>query len=397
MKNEHSSFSNIKRGLQFSLVFLAVLVFGITLSDSRVLAEQTSSDIMPNNQGKDTRSSASDKNGNLPDESCIGYDRQLNQLTVDCGTLRLGELNLLLTNSQVLEEKPQRTWLLKADLLVGPNATLIIDSRDVGWLKLENPHGITAEGNLIIDSVKVTSWNSTINNYANTTGKEPRSFLFADVANSNGQMNITNSEIGYLGAAYDGHQGISYHGGSGSIIKNNEIHHMWYGFFSGGIGRMVIENNTIHDNAKYGLDPHTGTHDLIIRKNTIYNIKNPLDTDHPYRGFGIICALNCTRITIEGNNVSNAGGAGIMLTENTTKSKITSNTVSNSFIGISLYNNTNFNSIEGNTLTNNTSGVKIELNSSNNLFRNNVIHNTSPGAECVILKSEEVSCGFPIE
>jgi len=37
------------------------------------------------------------------------------------------------------------------------------------------------------------------------------------------------------------------------------------------MGHMVIEGNKFHDNYLYGIDPHTGTHDLIIKNNKVYD------------------------------------------------------------------------------------------------------------------------------
>ena len=50
-----------------------------------------------------------------------------------------------------------------------------------------------------------------------------------------GTADITNSEISYLG--YEGglgagFTGLSYPGGDGSIIRGNNIHYMWFGFYS---------------------------------------------------------------------------------------------------------------------------------------------------------------------
>ena len=62
--------------------------------------------------------------------------------------------------------------------------------------------------------------------------------------------------------------GISYYGGIiGSIVKGNNIHHLLKGFYSKAMGAMIVENNTFHDNYLYGIDPPTGTHDMIIRNN----------------------------------------------------------------------------------------------------------------------------------
>ena len=72
------------------------------------------------------------------------------------------------------------------------------------------------------------------------------------------------------------HLGLHYHlAGHGSVIRNNDIHHLYFGFYSVGVGGMVIENNKVHDMGHYGIDPHTGTHDMVIRNNTVYGNNGP--------------------------------------------------------------------------------------------------------------------------
>ena len=46
---------------------------------------------------------------------------------------------------------------------------------------------------------------------------------------------------------------------------------MWFAFYLDRVGGMVIENNHIHNSGHYGLDPHTGTHNMIIRNNTVHD------------------------------------------------------------------------------------------------------------------------------
>jgi mannuronan 5-epimerase len=75
----------------------------------------------------------------------------------------------------------------------------------------------------------------------------PRPFI--RVSNeARGTTNITNSEIAYLGYSCSRCSGISYYGGMGSIVNGNNIHHLLKGFYSKGMGAMVVENNTFHDN-----------------------------------------------------------------------------------------------------------------------------------------------------
>jgi mannuronan 5-epimerase len=163
--------------------------------------------------------------------------------------------------------------------------------------------------------VKITSWDPETNYYAITNGSSTGSGVFIFGAprpsivvenNATGTTDITNSEIAYLGYEQGKHKGGSglsyYYGGDGSIIRNNDIHHVYFGLYTFGVGHMIIENNIIRNSGHYGLDPHTGTHDMIIRNNTVYN----------NNGSGIICSLDCYNILIENNRVHDNVGPGIM-------------------------------------------------------------------------------------
>ncbi|HEY9486639.1 MAG TPA: hypothetical protein VIQ04_08365 [Nitrososphaeraceae archaeon] len=48
------------------------------------------------------------------------------------------------------------------------------------------------------------------------------------------------------------------------MLINNDIHHIYKGFYSKGMGYMLIEGNRVYNNEKYGIDPHSGTHHMII-------------------------------------------------------------------------------------------------------------------------------------
>ena len=75
--------------------------------------------------------------------------------------------------------------------------------------------------------------------------------------------------LGYEAGYGAGRTGLSYEAGDDSILSGNEIHNLYSGLYSRGVGGMTIEDNHIHDNIQYGLDPNTGTHDMIIRNNTV--------------------------------------------------------------------------------------------------------------------------------
>lgn len=274
------------------------------------------------------------------------------------------------------------------------NGTVIVSKHNG-----DNPNGIHVHGSLKIDSVKITSWDPEKNDVIkfdfgkrpreeHTKSKydtvEPRAFIRVS-KDATGTTNITNSEIAYLGYSCSRCAGLSYYGGEGSVIENSDIHHLLKGFYSKNAAHITINNNTIHDNYLYGIDPHTGSHDFTITNNLVYN----------NNASGIICSKNCYNLLIEGNEVfDNAGAArGIVFSINTTNSiarnnyvhdqprcisfnrasdnnTVYNNTVSDCKIGVFL-SNTGYNSIYDNTISNSRDGIQVQ-NITNKIYNNTI-------------------------
>jgi mannuronan 5-epimerase len=311
----------------------------------------------------------------------------------------------------IQQQQKGEVWILKASLVINKGSSLTIDNKDTSWLKILTDekttpvNAIIVHGSLKIDNVKVTSWNPLTNSYAQSTNSSrdagsdivkcgsdcssdiksklahvgtPRPYISIE-ENATGSTNITNSEIAYLG--YEGGYGVKssglhYAGGDNSVIKNNDIHHVYFGFYSAGIGNVLIENNKIHDSGHYGIDPHTGTHDMIIRNNTVYN----------NNGTGIICSLNCYNILYETNNVFNNNGAGVDFSRNTTHSIARGNFIHDQTNPIFLDESSNNEVYDNKILNSNTSGIILTDDSSGNKIYNNIIQNAKNG---ITIKNEK--------
>jgi poly(beta-D-mannuronate) C5 epimerase len=314
--------------------------------------------------------------------SCITFDSEENVITISCRSANPTDIYNQLKDLNVLYKdeggNADGIWLLDAGITVTENAILYINSSDTSWLKIiadgNIAHPISISGSLVIDSVKMTSWNPTTNNYTlsqdshrdgeDTTIGTPRIYIVVE-PEATGTTNITNSEIAYLGyeSGYGGGRtGLRYEGADGSIIRGSNIHNLYFAFYSKGVGEMIIENNHIHDNIHYGLDPHTGTHDMIIQNNTV----------HDNGSIGIICSLDCYNIVIENNNVYSNTKMGIMFSKNMTDSIARNNTVSNEDRGIVISESHN-NEIYNNTVSNSGSGIDLDKESFENVIHDNVI------------------------
>jgi len=331
-----------------------------------------------------------------PAPSCISYNPSTRTITVSCTSARLSDVfNELHDNNILAKQSPPGIWFLDANLVIAKWATFHIDSTDTKWLKISSKvtrgagvariapaYIIDVHGSLKIDSVKITSWDPTTNYYAITNGSRTGSGVFIFGAprpsivvenNATGTTDISNSEIAYLGYEEGKHKGGSglsyYYGGDGSIIRNNDIHHVYFGLYTFGVGHMIIENNIIRNSGHYGLDPHTGTHDMIIRNNKVYD----------NNGSGIICSLNCYNILIENNKVHDNTGDGIDFSRNMYNSIARNNIIYNEPAGV-LVSQSHFNQIYNNTVSTSGNGIYVNSGSSNNKLYDNTLTNSKSHA-----------------
>jgi mannuronan 5-epimerase len=310
----------------------------------------------------------------------VNFNSEERMIIINCKTTNLTQIDNQLKNPDILykDTNIDKGWVLNAGVTVAENAILYINS--TSWLKIvsdeETAYPIFVSGGLEIDSVRISSWNPDTNNYTSSldshrNGEDvhigtPRPYIEVN-GDATGTTNITKSELSYLGyeSGYGGGRTrLRYQGGDGSLVKGNNIHDLYFGFYSKGVGGIKIEDNHVHDNIHYGLDPHTGTHDMIIRNNTV----------HDNGSIGIICSLDCYNITVENNVVYNNTKMGIMFSRNMTNSVARNNSVSNEDRGI-VISESSGNEIYNNRVSDSGSGIDLDEDSFNNNIHNNIIMN----------------------
>ena len=122
---------------------------------------------------------------------CISYNTSTRTISVSCSSSRLTDIDNKLHDISVLsKQSPSGVWLLSANLVIAKGATFHIDSTDTKWLKINSKvdrsggpkigpaYIIDVFGSLKIDSVKITSWDPTTNNYAITNGSRTGTDIF---------------------------------------------------------------------------------------------------------------------------------------------------------------------------------------------------------------------------
>ncbi|MFL6309798.1 MAG: right-handed parallel beta-helix repeat-containing protein [Nitrososphaera sp.] len=259
--------------------------------------------------------------------ACVNYDEEENTISVNCNASFIDVVQTI-NDPNIIENLGNGEYLLNANLQVVDGVTFQMTSNADGlqYLKLAGENGIIVYGTILIDGVKITSWNPSDEDVIqqDMNGTIPRGYV--QFAASEGSQ-ITNSEFGYLGDLEPGRRGFDLFGGGGPshdmVIRGSKFHDMWMAFYSKGAYNIEVDGNEFYNNIKYALDPHTLTHDMKITNNWLHN--NPI---------GAICSDDCYNILVEGNLAEHNSNAGIFFSRNMTNSIARNNHVINSSSGI---------------------------------------------------------------
>jgi parallel beta-helix repeat protein len=268
----------------------------------------------------------------------VSFDQVGDKIVITGGqNVTLPALKAKLSNPEFVKETAPGEWLVNKSIEVGQGASLKIAAPTVRWLKLRSDDGGFASvkalgGGLDINGACVTSWNEgkgTVDeDYLNG-----RSFL---LARDGAQMTIDKSELHFLGFGDVESYGLSWRTeGSGGHLTNSIVSHLYFGLYTFDVGGLTISDNEVRDNVLYGIDPHTGSHNLTIERNIV----------HDNGKHGIILAEDCTDSVIRDNVVYR-----------------------NEHHGIVLYLHSDRNLVEGNESFNNAAqGINVNESSNNTL------------------------------
>ncbi|MDQ4015803.1 MAG: right-handed parallel beta-helix repeat-containing protein [Thermoproteota archaeon] len=280
--------------------------------------------------------------------ACIDYDESENTISINCNASFLSLVQAI-NNPDILEQESigvagiaNGQYILNANLEIADGVTFAMTSAGDGlqYLKLAGENGIIVYGMILIDGVRITSWDieeeDVIQQDVNGTIRRG----FVQFAASEGAQ-ILNSEFGYLGDIEPGRRGFDLFGEGPShdmLINNSIFHNMWMAFYSNGAYNVTVDRSEYYDNIQYSLDPHTTTHDMNITNNWIHD--NPI---------GPICSDRCWDILIEGNLIENTETSAIFFSRNMTDSIARNNHVINARTGVQVSESPN-NQIYNNTI-----------------------------------------------
>jgi parallel beta-helix repeat protein len=319
--------------------------------------------------------------GELP---CIGYNEGENTIVINCNS-SFSDVVQTVNDTEILANLGNGEYILDANLEVADGVSFIMTSNDDGlqYLKLAGENGIIVHGKILIDGVKITSWDIAEEDVIQQDMDGAVTRGYVRFAGSEGAQ-IINSEFGYLGESSASGGGLARRGldvvGRGDpshdiVIRSSKFHDMWMAFYSNSAYNIVVDGNEYYNNILYALDPHTGTYNMSITNNWVHHNR-----------FGIICSLDCYKILIEGNTVHHNTDYGIFFSRNMHDSIARNNHVYNSSIGIAVAESPN-NQIYNNTIEGAASHAIRLINpeladdglTQNNLVYNNTIINSENG------------------
>ncbi len=308
---------------------------------------------------------------------CTEYNQTENTININCNST-FQDIAQSANDQMIIENLGNGEYVLNATLKVADGVTFEMNSSNPGdnnlqYLKIAGQNGIIVDGKILIEGIKITSWNISSNNTISQdmNGSTRRGYI--QFAASEGSQ-IINSEFGYLGDVEPGLRGFDLLGeGDGEpshdmVIRGNKFHDMWMGFYSNGAYNIVIDGNEYYNNIKYTVDPHSITHDMNITNNYIHHNR-----------IGIICSLDCYNILIEGNEVYHNTEDGIFFSRNMHDSIARNNHVYNSTTGIMVSESPN-NQIYNNTVEETTSqGINLfnPVLPDDGVTENNLVYNNT--------------------
>ena len=327
------------------------------------------------------------------EDICLRYENITKTIIVCNGTVDIPTINDFIdNNSDILEMKGEKEWILKSNILILEKGTLNISGLNTRLLKIDSDspnnlaYSIISRGNLIIDNTNITSWNSTSNEVPELSPEIPRAYIWT-FWNSAGKTNITNSFFENLGyKSHLGTTGLAFFSGDGSLIQNNTIINNYFGLhFANKVSNITIKNNNISKSQFDGINLDSNTNNIDILENRIFE-----NNFH-----AIVCKKDCNNIKIKNNILENNIGIGILLERNSSINYVESNNIrsntmgmmvsespendiiTNNFVGNGngiFLKNTKNNLINSNNITNsNNYGINIYNNSTNNIIQGNNI------------------------
>jgi mannuronan 5-epimerase len=224
-------------------------------------------------------------------------------------------------------------------------------------------------GHLVLSGVSIRASDAAVP----TTEAAPstvagRPFL---LASENSSMVISHCAFRYLGRDWNSSYGISWSKGSTGSITDSTVEHDFIGVYSNDSHGLRVERNVLSRNSLYGVDPHSGSSNLLIEYNTAdFNGRH-----------GIIFSNHVTGSLVRHNVTRWNGLNGIMMDDASAHNTITDNTVLNNLSDGIVLANSDGNTVHANTVRRNRVGINVRGSTQGSRISGNTVTGNEMASE----------------
>ncbi len=293
-----------------------------------------------------------------------------------------------------------RTYYLRAPLLVGPGATLLITGLDVDSLRLSSEGGaalINAGHVHVVDS-EIVGWSEIAAAPATATYKGRGSFRPFYLAWSGSKTWAAEARFANLGYQASGRYGASFSAGPKELISANApppqavISHslfanMLYGLHTSNAGRLAAVGNVFENSIVYGASPRG------MDRQSFFALNTAIGT---LRKHGFLVGGFADGTLWRGNVAVRNAGSGLAVEQGGAGSRFVANLMlENSGDGVSLRESACV-LLAGNVLAHNRrSGVAVRNSAQIALYSNNIRDNVGTALSARSAHIEKASAGLP--
>jgi len=279
-----------------------------------------------------------------------------------------------LVNDKRWIEVQGATVTLHTALILTVGSALSITSPLVDHVKLDPASGsfIAASGG----SVSISG--VTVSGPAISPGT-PSAPKFRPFILMNGpvQLHVDHSRFENLGWDWNDSYGFSVIGAVKGEITTSVFTGGFFGIYTQMVDGLTISDSTFEYNVVYGIDPHTGSSNLQILRNTAR-----------FNGaHGIIVSQDVTDSTIANNTSTHNGEDGIVVDEGSNRTTVRNNVVAHNTGDGIVVTSSKSTSVLGNVVRKNRIGIRLSGDSSAKIEGNTFVGNVIPAQGIEVSRS----------
>jgi hypothetical protein len=162
---------------------------------------------------------------------CIDYDSTENTITINCNASFLDVVQAIDDDPDILENLGNGEYHLNSNLEVADDVSFEMtsfsndDNSGLQYLKITGANGIIVHGTILINGVRITSWDASANDVIqqDIDGSIRRGYIQFDASEGS---EIINSEFAYLGYQELGKRGFDLWGPDASYSGEGSSHDM---------------------------------------------------------------------------------------------------------------------------------------------------------------------------